>query len=164
MSGMNQEKPPLVETLTVLSRRLRHLISDMYTNNLGLSESAVSLLKALSQEETEPRKQPRWTQAKLARELSLSESSLCTLVERLRQENFLDRERLVADRRKTHLRLTEKGFRAVDDVHQVEQEFAEKFWKHIAGPDDITVSAILETVSEACEKCCLESDVDRRAA
>ncbi len=161
---MNQETPKLVETLSNLSRRLRQLISEIYADNLGLSESAASLLKVLSQEEIEQRIQPKWTQSKLARELCLSESSLCTLVERLRKEKYLDRERLVADRRKTHIRLTAKGSRTVDEIHLIEQEFEEKFWKHLSGSEDIAVSAVLENVVEACDECRLEGDTDRRAA
>ncbi len=161
---MNREKSTLVETLTVLSRHLRHVISEIYADHLGLNESAVALLRALSDAEPGCESPPKWTQSKLAQELSLSESSLCTLIERLRRENFLDRERLVTDRRKTHIRLTEKGSRAVDEILRLEKEFEERFWKHLSDSEYVVVSAVLENVIEACDKCHLDSDADRRAA
>lgn len=96
-----------------LSRQLRRRLSERYSA-IGLSESKVAILQALAGVSS------NFTQSELASELGLSESSLCGLIERMRADGHLQRERSALDRRKSTLNLTAAGeelCRVVEKIH-----------------------------------------------
>ncbi len=70
----------------------------------GLNEPRVAVLEALDGCQPE-----LCTQTGLARRLLLSESNLSTLLDRMQHDGFIERERSRADRRKTLIRMTERG-------------------------------------------------------
>ncbi|MBT5019695.1 MAG: MarR family transcriptional regulator [Planctomicrobium sp.] len=82
---------------------------------VDIGESAIGLLKLLSEQDL-----LHLTQSQIAPQLSISESTLCTLIEKLRHEGFLVRERMLTDRRKTKIGLTEMGLKVVNDIQKVE--------------------------------------------
>ncbi|WP_437224253.1 MarR family winged helix-turn-helix transcriptional regulator [Planctomicrobium sp. SH661] len=85
-----------------LSRQLRRQLAERY-GQIDLTESRAAVLLALTGASQ------RFTQTDLANELGLSESSLCGLIERMRSEGLLERERSPLDRRKSVLTLTVAG-------------------------------------------------------
>ena len=114
---MTSSNESIVDQLTYVSRWFRSGIAQAYLTQLQLSDSAVALLKLIADDRT-----ANWTQSQLAAEVCLSESSLCALVERLRCDRLLDRQRIVTDRRKTRLVLTELGERRLNGIYDVDRE------------------------------------------
>jgi Transcriptional regulators len=109
-----------VAELCHVSRVIRRQLSERYAS-AGLSENRVAVLLALSAPVS------GFTQSGLAQELGLSESNLCDLIERMRLEGLLERQRSPLDRRKSVLTLTETGqdrCRLVRELHgRFEQDF-----------------------------------------
>jgi len=96
------------------SRHLRRALGERYSA-ANLSESTAAVLEALGTARA------NLTQADLARELNFSESSLCGLIERMRQNGLLQRERSWKDRRKSVLTLTAIGeeiFQLICQIHE----------------------------------------------
>lgn len=113
-------KSDWVAELCHVSRMIRRQLSERYAS-AGLSENRVAVLLALSAPGS------GFTQSGLAQELGLSESNLCDLIERMRLEGLLERQRSPLDRRKSVLTLTETGqdrCRLVRELHgRFEQDF-----------------------------------------
>lgn len=111
----------LTNQLLDISRQMRSCASQAYGDPLQMTDVTAGLLKLLAREETR-----HWTQAKLAEVLSISESSLCSAIEKLRSRGLLDRRRQLTDRRKTQLVLTPAGFeqlaRIVSKDDEIEAE------------------------------------------
>lgn len=111
-----------------LSRQLRRHLAQRYDQG-GLTESRAAVLEALSSAA------PHCTQAELAAQLGLSESNLCALIERMRQDGLLDRERSLIDRRKTLLKVTPVGqdrCAAIQRIHAaLSEELAEQVPDHV---------------------------------
>ncbi|WP_437185876.1 MarR family winged helix-turn-helix transcriptional regulator [Planctomicrobium sp. SH668] len=96
---------------------MKRLLADRYATE-DLSSSKAAVLQALMNADQ------RFTQADLATELSLSESSLCSLVDQMHSEGLLIRGRSTVDRRKSVLNLTELGRQRCLAIEQIHSDFA----------------------------------------
>lgn len=115
-SSSQEPGPGWVGRWNQLSRQMRRQLGERYAY-VGLSESRAAVLQALAHNPCNV------TQADLANDLSLSESNLCSLVERMRTEGLLDRKRSSLDRRKTVLTLTSSGRASCLMIEQIHSEF-----------------------------------------
>ncbi|WP_417849289.1 MarR family winged helix-turn-helix transcriptional regulator [Thalassoglobus sp.] len=156
---MKSEYSEFVDTLTALNRTSRQFISEQYSELNAVSESAAVLLKLLANGGTE-----HWTQTKLAQEMCVSESSLCTLIERLRNEQLLQRERDAIDRRKTRLSLTPQGRLAAEQISLTDRKIEAALQKHLSNETKISLVDACQSLLEACKKSQLDGDLTRRAA
>jgi len=91
-----------------VGRQVRRDLSERYSL-AGLSESKAAILEALATGDRQ------LTQADLAGDVGLSESNLCGLIERMKNEGLVERDRSPLDRRKSVLSLTPAGH----ERHQV---------------------------------------------
>lgn len=107
-----------------LCRQIEQQLTARYAA-VGLNPTRVAVLEALVSAATPP------TQAALAADLNLSESSLCSLIDRMRQDGLLACNRDLRDRRKLTIAVTPLGLqqRAAADralhqlLHCLEGEF-----------------------------------------
>lgn len=156
---MQEEISPLVNQLTALVRHFQRLLTSVYVEELSLGDAAVSLLKLLSKESSS-----QITQARLADELCLSESSLCTMIEKLRSEHLLIRERLVTDRRKTRLALTEMGSRKIDEILRVDRALERSLLQHLRSSLHPVSFPVLEELTQASRQSETRNSAAKRAA
>lgn len=119
------------------SRHLRRVLGEQYAT-AGLPESTAFVLEAVATATT------HLTQADLARELNISESSLCGLVERMRQEGLLQRERSWKDRRKSVLTLTPAGEEAYRMISQIHEELDEQLLASLTSEHRQQLSHLLD--------------------
>lgn len=106
----------LVHRWLGISRLLRRRLGERYAV-AGLSESRVAVLRSLDRSAAPP------SQTHMAEELGLSQSSLCALIERMRAEGLLQRDRSELDRRQTVLSLTAGGRLACQCVSEIQTAF-----------------------------------------
>ncbi|SFI05336.1 MarR family winged helix-turn-helix transcriptional regulator [Planctomicrobium piriforme] len=143
MRALPVESPPgWITRWNQISRRLRKQLSDRYTD-AGLSESRASVLAALDG----PTRHA--TQADLAAVLLISESNLCGLVERMRVEGLIERDRSPLDRRKTVLTLTSLGRTRCEVVRQIHEEFEQSLRIALPRPELSLDQASLNGLSVA---------------
>lgn len=93
----------VVGSLLHAARLIRSELTNCY-DDIGLNESRFLLLIAVRRLEADG-----CTQTRLAQALNQSESNICTLVERMRSDGLVYRQRLKSDRRKKFLMLTDLG-------------------------------------------------------
>lgn len=126
---MAQEASEIVSNVVRASGRLHVLLADHFAR-FGLNEIRYEVLRIVDESSQEG-----CSQAELAERLDQSESSVSTLVDRMRKDGLLYRLRSKTDRRMRSLMLTERGrelvtkarachdeqmsdlLRAVDPVH-----------------------------------------------
>ncbi|WP_437194259.1 MarR family winged helix-turn-helix transcriptional regulator [Planctomicrobium sp. SH527] len=116
------------------SRKLRRLLSDRYAE-IGLNDSRANVLEALSGQ-TQPA-----TQAELANLLVISESNLSGLIERMRIEGLLTRERCSIDRRRMVLKLTSTGVELSESVRAIHSQ-VEHNWHQYSGDSQTGSDAV----------------------
>ncbi|MEO1993726.1 MAG: MarR family winged helix-turn-helix transcriptional regulator [Planctomycetaceae bacterium] len=105
----------LIDTILRTAHLLRGVLADHFAE-FGLSNVRYSVMKMVEADNT-----GGCSQAKLAGHLKQSESSISTLVDRMRSDALLYRLPSQTDRRKKVLMLTEKGrglLRAIDGCHE----------------------------------------------
>ena len=91
-----------------LSVHLRERLADALSET-GLNESRLSVLRVVA-----ARGQTGCSQVELATAMRQAESSICTLVDRMKQDKLLHRMHSKLDRRKSFLLLTEQGRATLD--------------------------------------------------
>jgi MarR family transcriptional regulator for hemolysin len=131
----------LVELLLRLGHRLRGLLDSRFAG-LGLSDARFVALKIIR--EAAPH---GCTQAHLASRLGQCESSISTLVERMRTSELLYRLRSKADRRKRVLMLTEEGRRLLDDASVRYEEEASTFCSRLTDTDRHNLGELLNELA-----------------
>jgi DNA-binding MarR family transcriptional regulator len=148
--------PGWISRWNLLARQLRRILADRYAE-VGLNETRVVILEALREGGTGA------SQADLAGDLQISESSLCVLVERMRHEGLLRRERSALDRRKTVLQLTPLGMdrcRTVETVHlQLERQLQEQTPELLTELSEIQEEVISHRPQSAPDSACCERSV-----
>ena len=100
----------VVAEILKVAHRLRSVLSDHFSE-FALTDVRFSVMQII-------RNSPEGecSQARLAEELDQSESSISTLVERMRSSHLLYRLRSQQDRRKRALMLTDRGRQLLEDV------------------------------------------------
>ncbi len=117
------ELPDLVRELADIQRSL----IDPATHEAGLNEARYSVLRELRFRQCEG-----CSQSELARGLYLSESNLSTLLDRMVRDGLLERERSRLDRRKSIIRITQRGATLADDIRHREDEVMGRLWSLIS--------------------------------
>ncbi|MCW8125704.1 MarR family winged helix-turn-helix transcriptional regulator [Microbulbifer halophilus] len=105
------------EVLTTLRRLIRatDLHSKQLVKTAGLTAPQLLLLQAI-------REKGQVTIGALAREISLSQATVTTILDRLEKRGMVYRERSSQDKRKVHAYLTDKGMDIIRDAPTPLQE------------------------------------------
>jgi len=122
------------------SRHVRRELGTRYSA-IDLSEAKAVLLEALAID------QPERTQSELARDLHLPESSLCGLIEQMRCEGFLQRERSWKDRRKSVLTLTASGQERLRELHEIHRDVEADLLACLPSDLQCRITGVLEELS-----------------
>jgi DNA-binding MarR family transcriptional regulator len=117
------ELDPLEQVLTSLRRVIR--ATDMHSKHLakisGLTTPQILLLQAI-------RKLEGAALGQLADEVSLSQPTVTSILDRLEKKEYIERERSTVDKRKVHVHLTERGIEILRDAPTPLQEhFSRQF-------------------------------------
>lgn len=113
----------LEQVLTSLRRVIR--ATDLHSKHLaktsGLTAPQILLLQAIRKLEGAPIGQ-------LANEVSLSQATVTSILDRLERKGFIERARSTVDRRKVHVHLTEVGTEILRDAPTpLQEQFARQF-------------------------------------
>ncbi|WP_243391522.1 MarR family winged helix-turn-helix transcriptional regulator [Pseudohalioglobus lutimaris] len=113
----------LEQVLMSLRRVIR--ATDMHSKHLakisGLTAPQILLLQAI-------RKLEGATVGQLAREVSLSQATVCSILDRLERKGYLERERSKVDKRKVHVQLTDSGIEILRDAPlPLQEHFSSQF-------------------------------------
>jgi len=113
----------LEQVLTSLRRVIR--ATDLHSKRLakisGLTAPQILLLQAI-------RKFEGAAIGQLANEVSLSQATVTSILDRLENKGYLKRERSTVDKRKVHVLLTEHGFEILRDAPiPLQEHFARQF-------------------------------------
>ena len=113
----------LEQVLTSLRRVIR--ATDLHSKHLakisGLTAPQILLLQAI-------RKFEGAAIGQLANEVSLSQATVTSILDRLEKKGYLERERSTVDKRKVHVQLTERGFEILRDAPiPLQEHFATQF-------------------------------------
>ena len=116
-----------MDQLKEVLRSLRRVIraTDLHSRHLaktaGLSTPQILLLQAIQNHATE-------TIGELASEVSLSQATVTSILDRLENRMLIQRERSTIDKRKVHVRLTEAGLEALRHAPMpLQEQFANRF-------------------------------------
>ena len=113
----------LEQVLTSLRRVIR--ATDLHSKHLakisGLTAPQILLLQAI-------RKFEGAAIGQLANEVSLSQATVTSILNRLEKKRYVERERSTVDKRKVHVHLTESGFEILRDAPiPLQEQFARGF-------------------------------------
>lgn len=113
----------LEQVLTSLRRVIR--ATDLHSKRLaktsGLTAPQILLLQAI-------RKLQDATSGRLAMEVNLSQATVTNILDRLEKRGLVLRERSTVDKRKVHVRLTERGNTVlIDAPTPLQEQFARQF-------------------------------------
>jgi len=114
---------PIEQVLTSLRRVIR--ATDLYSRQLakvsGLTAPQILLLQAI-------RKLEGGTIGELANDVSLSQATVTSILDRLEKKSLVQRKRSSVDKRKVHACLTESGIMALQDAPRpLQDHFARQF-------------------------------------
>ena len=126
---------------------LRRVIraSDLHSRNLikttGLTAPQLLLLQTI-------RRKGEVTIGELARQMSLSQATVTSILDRLEARGYVFREKSVKDKRKVHAYLTEKGEAAVKDAPApLQTSFVQQF-RELKDWEQSSILASLQRVAE----------------
>ncbi len=113
----------LEQVLTSLRRVIR--ATDLHSKRLakvsGLTAPQILLLQAV-------RKLEGAAIGQLANEVSLSQATVTTILDRLERRGYIERERSTVDKRKVHVHLTDRGIEVLRDAPTpLQDHFARQF-------------------------------------
>ena len=122
-TGQDMELDRIEEVLTSLRRVIR--ATDLHSRQLakisGLTAPQILLLQAI-------RKLEGATIGDLAKEVSLSQATVTSILDRLEKRDLVQRERSSVDKRKVHACLTEQGAESLRDAPMpLQDQFARQF-------------------------------------
>lgn len=130
------------EVLIALRRLIR--ATDLHSKHLvrtsGLTASQVLILQAID-------KQEQATPSQLAKEISLSQATITSIVDRLENRGLLARERSQTDRRRVYLQLTEAGKEVLSHAPAPLQEHFVRQFKQLESWEQLTIIASLQRVA-----------------
>ena len=127
----------LLAHLRHASRLLEELLSQCYSP-LGIGTTRVDVLELLAGT------LECCSQSLLARQLGLSESTVCTLIDRMQVDGLLVRQRSVTDRRRSVLAVSDLGLRLLQDAATRREERLHAAFRDWSGVSRATVTAGLE--------------------
>lgn len=116
-----------MDRLEQVLRSLRRVIraTDLHSKHLakisGLTAPQILLLQAI-------RKLEGAAIGQLANEVSLSQATVTSILDRLEKKGYIERERSTVDKRKVHVQLTECGFEILRGAPMpLQEQFARQF-------------------------------------
>lgn len=116
---MNKEEEVLVALRRVI--RATDLHSKQLSKTTGLTAPQILLLNAI-------RNNDEVTIGKIANDISLSQATVTTILDRLEKRGLVHRERSTKDKRKVHVHLTDEGERAtLNAPTPLQEHFARQF-------------------------------------
>ncbi|RLQ22078.1 MarR family transcriptional regulator [Seongchinamella sediminis] len=123
MTAQDMELDRIDEVLTSLRRVIR--ATDLHSRQLakisGLTAPQILLLQAI-------RKLEGATIGDLAKEVSLSQATVTSILDRMEKRGLVQRERSSVDKRKVHACLTEQGMASLQDAPMpLQDQFARQF-------------------------------------
>jgi len=120
-----------------VGRQVRRDLSERYSL-AGLSESKAAILEALATRDHQP------TQTDLAGDVGLSESNLCGLIERMKNEGLVERDRSPLDRRKSVLSLTPAGQACHQVICGIHADYEAAMQRHLSPEILAEISSVLD--------------------
>ncbi|MCA9116896.1 MAG: winged helix-turn-helix transcriptional regulator, partial [Planctomycetaceae bacterium] len=140
----NQAGPEMavVSGLLRIAQRIRSIL------NQGLADSGLNEIRLTVMQVLHESSQAGCSQSELADALQQSESSVSTLVERMRSDGLLYRLRSNADRRKRVLMLTAEGRDLLEQVEAVHAPRMRKLLSVLPGDDVNHLRQLLENLAE----------------
>jgi DNA-binding MarR family transcriptional regulator len=125
MADTDVNRTPAEHQVVLVALRRIIRATDIYSQKLrrtvGLTTPQLLLLRTVAAESDA-------TLGRIANELSLSQATVTTIVDRLEERGFVARDRCVEDRRRVRLKLTERGRAVCDDAPALLQDrFVERF-------------------------------------
>lgn len=140
----NQAGPEMavVSGLLRIAQRIRSIL------NQGLADSGLNEIRLTVMQVLHESSQAGCSQSELADALQQSESSVSTLVERMRSDGLLYRLRSNADRRKRVLMLTAEGRDLLEQVEAVHAPRMRKLLSVLPGDDVNHLRQLLENLAD----------------
>jgi DNA-binding MarR family transcriptional regulator len=130
------------EVLTSLRRVIR--ATDLHSRQLaklsGLTAPQILLLQAISKLEEA-------TIGELAKEVSLSQATVTTIIDRLEKKELLKRERSSVDKRKVHAYLTSKGMETLRDAPLPLQDHFARHFNDLQEWEQTSIIAALQRIA-----------------
>lgn len=135
-----------MDRLEQVLRSLRRVIraTDLHSKRLakisGLTAPQILLLQAI-------RKLEGAAIVQLANEVSLSQATVTTILDRLEKKGYTERERSTVDKRKVHVHLTERGTEILRDAPTPLQEQFSKQFNDLQEWEQTMIIAALQRVA-----------------
>lgn len=117
---LSEQASEIVSNILKAAHRLRGILNSYYAE-FGLTDIRFSVLQIIKQADVKG-----CTQSELAEQLQQSESSISTLVDRMRNSDLIYRLRSKSDRRKRVLILSDQGRSILDKVEKCHNEHMDK--------------------------------------
>lgn len=119
-------RDPQIQSVLVALRRVMRA-TDLHSRELvrttGLTAPQLLLMQTIMERE-------EVTVGELAQDMSLSQATVTSILDRLEDRNYVYREKSVRDKRKVYTHLTKKGLAAVKDAPvPLQQSFVAQFRK-----------------------------------
>jgi len=118
-----------VEAIIKTAHVLRGVLSDHFAE-FGLTDVRFTVMRLIAEADASGR-----SQADLANYLQQSESSISTLIDRMRSDNLLYRLPSATDRRKKVLKLSERGRELLDAIQSCHADRMEEMMKKLSWED-----------------------------
>lgn len=130
------------EVLIALRRLIR--ATDLHSKHLvrtaGLTASQVLILQAIGGHK-------QATPSQLARDISLSQATITSIVDRLEQRGLIERERSQQDRRRVYLRLTEQGKEVLEQAPAPLQDHFIRQFRQLENWEQLSIISSLQRVA-----------------
>lgn len=130
------------EVLVALRRLIR--ATDLHSKHLvkiaGLTASQVLILQAIERHQ-------QATPSQLAKEISLSQATVTSIVDRLAERGLITRERSQQDRRRVYLRLTEQGLTVLEQAPAPLQENFIRQFRQLESWEQMGIISALQRVA-----------------
>ncbi len=120
---LTEQASEIVSDILKAAHRIRGILNSYYAE-YGLTDIRFSVLQIIKKSDLQG-----CTQSELAEQLQQSESSISTLVDRMRNSDLIYRLRSKSDRRKRVLVLTDQGRVILDQVEKCHNEHMDKLLK-----------------------------------
>ncbi len=135
----------LLAQLRHASRLLEEILCECYSP-LGIGTTRVDVLELLAGT------LECCSQSLLARQLGLSESTVCTLIDRMQVDGLLVRQRSVTDRRRSVLAVSDLGLRLLQDAASRREERLRSAFRDWTAAEQGTVFAGLQELIATLQK------------
>jgi DNA-binding MarR family transcriptional regulator len=128
----------IVSSILKAAHRLRGILNSYYAE-FGLTDIRFAVLQIIKKADING-----CTQSELAEQLQQSESSISTLVDRMRNSDLIYRLRSKSDRRKRVLILSDRGRIILDKVEACHNEYMDKLLKPFQEDQKIELATLLQ--------------------